>query len=78
MRVLHSALVPSHPQPHPFFCVADAGVGAGATADWVVLSFAPRVRSLLWIPALPLFDIARRRANEAARPEDAGVRTAEE
>jgi hypothetical protein len=62
MRVLHSALVPSHPQPHPVFSVADAvvdaGVGAGVTAGWVVLLFAPRVRSLFWIPALPLLDIA--------------------
>lgn len=62
MRVLHSALVPSHPQPHPFFSVAeavvDAGVGAGVEADWEVLLFAPRVRSLLCIPALPLLDIA--------------------
>jgi hypothetical protein len=62
MPVLHSALVPSHPQPHPFFSVADAvvdaAIGAGATADWVVLSFPTRVRSLLWIPLLPLLDIA--------------------
>jgi hypothetical protein len=62
MRVLHSALVPSHPHPHPFFSVVDAivdaDVDAGVTADWAVLLFAPRVRSLLWIPALPLLDIA--------------------
>ena len=82
MRVLHSALVPSHPQPHPFFSVAEAvvdtGVGAGVEADWVVFWFAPRVRSLLWIPALPLLDIALRRAIDAARPEDDGARAGAE
>jgi hypothetical protein len=78
MRVLRSALVPSHPQPHPFFSVAEAVVDAGVEVDWVVLLFAPRVRSLLWIPALPLLDIAWRRAIDAARPEDDGARAGAE
>jgi len=76
--VLHSARVPSQPQPQPFFSVAGvagaedtAAAGAAGAAD---LISSPRVRSLLWILLLPPEDIARRRAMDASRLEFAGAR----
>ena len=79
---LHSARVPSQPQPQPLFSAAgvagadDMAAAVAAGAAEVISS--PRVRSLLWMLLLPPADIARRRAIDASRLEFAGARAAEE
>ena len=82
MLALHSARVPSQPQPQPFFSVAGVAAAEGAAAVGAAgaaeLISSPRVRSLLWMPYLPPADIARRRAIDASRLEFAGVRAVEE
>jgi|GEM_PF-6239121 len=76
--VLHSARVPSQPQPQPFFGSVDAGLGAAAAGAAAAVGadawdsplpplVAVRIRSWLWIDFLPPVDIACRRASEASR-----------
>ena len=83
MLALHSARVPSQPQPQPFFSVATGDSGAAVAAGAAVAGAAEllsslRVRSLLWMLLLPPVDIATRRAIDASRLELAGVRADEE
>jgi hypothetical protein len=83
VRGLHepSVLLPLQPHPHPFSVVLPVASvisvccrGAGAVAGGKTAAPpAARVRSLLWMPDLPLVDIAWRRARDAARPLMAGV-----
>ena len=67
----HTDLVPLHPQPQPELVASEDAASCKSDcdgADGVFEAGADRIRSVTASPALPLLDIASRRAREAARP----------